>query len=288
VNNELVSTLGNFIYRSLFFAHKFFGRVPDGPVGAETMEAIGRCIGDMDRAVREFEFKGATDALMALAAYGNGYIQNQAPWKLVKTDPKAAERVVKDCLQLAHALALLMEPVLPDAAARVWRMLGNADPVEKHPISDAAVQIAPAPLPEPAPLFEKLEESRTRELEAILKKRVEQAKQAAREKDLVSIEEFSRMDLRVGKVLSAEAVKGSKKLLRLVVDIGEPKSRLVVAGMAEFYKPEEMAGLSVILVTNMKPAKIFGIESQGLVLAAGEEASLLVPLRDVTPGTKIR
>jgi methionyl-tRNA synthetase len=252
------------------------------------MEAIERCVGDMDRAVREFEFKGATDALMALAAYGNTYIQNQAPWKLVKTDPAAAERVVKDCLQVAHALALLMEPVLPDASARVWRMLGNTDAVEERPISDTAVQIASVPLPEPVPLFEKLEDSRTRELEAVLKKRVEWAKQAAKEKDLVSIEEFSRMDLRVGKVLSAEPVKGSKKLLRLMVDIGEAKPRLVVAGMAEFHKPEEMTGLSVILVTNMKPAKIFGIESQGMVLAAGEQASLLVPLKDVPPGTKIR
>jgi methionyl-tRNA synthetase len=288
VNNELVSTLGNFIYRSLFFAHKFFGKVPDGPAGAPTMEAIERCVADMDRAVRDFEFKGATDALMALAAYGNGYIQNQAPWKLVKTDPAAAEGVIRDCLQIVHALALLMEPVLPDTAARAWRMLGNADPVGNHPISDAAVPISPVSLPEPVPLFEKLEEGRTRELEAILKKRVEQAKQAAKEKDLVSIEEFSRMDLRVGKVLSAEPVKGSKKLLRLMVDIGEAKPRLVVAGMAEFYNPDEMAGLSVILVTNMKPAKIFGIESQGMVLAAGEQASLLVPLKDVPPGTKIR
>jgi methionyl-tRNA synthetase len=83
-------------------------------------------------------------------------------------------------------------------------------------------------------------------------------------------------------------VKGSKKLIRLMVDIGEEKPRLVVAGMAEFHKPEEMTGLSVILVTNMKPAKIFGIESQGMVLAAGEQASLLVPLKDVPPGTKIR
>jgi methionyl-tRNA synthetase len=96
------------------------------------------------------------------------------------------------------------------------------------------------------------------------------------------------MDLRVGKVLSAEPVKGSKKLLKLSVDIGEDKPRQVVAGMAEFYRPGEMAGLSVIMVTNMKPAKIYGVESQGMVLAAGEEASLLVPLKDVPPGTKIR
>ena len=99
VNNELVSTLGNFIYRSLFFAHKFFGKVPEGLVGVATGEAIGRCIEEMDRSVREFEFKGAIDAMMALAAFGNTYIQNQAPWKLMKTDPEAAGKVVKDCLQ---------------------------------------------------------------------------------------------------------------------------------------------------------------------------------------------
>jgi methionyl-tRNA synthetase len=288
VNNELVSTLGNFIYRSLFFAHKFFGKVPEGPVGAATAEAIQRCVDEMDRSVREFEFKGATDALMALAAYGNTYIQNQAPWKLVKTDAGAAGKVVKDCLQIAHALALLMEPVLPDAAGRVWRMLGNRDPVEKHLISDATEQLPSVPLPEPAPLFEKLEESRIRELEGILGKRVEQAKRAAAEKGLVSMEEFCRMDLRIGKVLSAEQVKGARKLLKLTVDIGDEKPRQVVAGMAEFYRPEEMIGLSVIMVTNMKPAKIFGIESHGMVLAAGDRAVLLSPLKEVPPGTKIK
>jgi methionyl-tRNA synthetase len=224
---------------------------------------------------------------MALAAYGNTHIQKEAPWKLMKTDPSAAERVVKDCLQVAHALALLMEPVLPDAAGRVWRMLGNTDPVDAHPVSDAAVQAASVPLPEPAPLFEKLEEGRVREMEEILGKRVEKAKKAAREKDMISIEEFSRMDLRVGKVLSAEAVRGAKKLLKLTVDIGDER-RTMVAGMAEFYRPEEMAGLSVVVVTNMKPAKIYGIESQGMVLAAGEEASLLIPQKEVPPGTKIR
>ncbi|MDD1665496.1 MAG: methionine--tRNA ligase subunit beta, partial [Methanomicrobiales archaeon] len=124
-------------------------------------------------------------------------------------------------------------------------------------------------------------------LEKILKGRTEKAKMAAKEKDLVSIEEFLRMDLRVGRILSAEPVKGSKKLLKLTVDIGDEK-RTVVAGMAEFYLPDEMAGLSVIMVTNMKPAKIFGIESQGMVLAAGEQASLLIPQKEVPPGTKIR
>ena len=162
VNNELVSTLGNFIYRSLFFAHKFFGKIPEGPVGAATVEAIERCVEEMDRSVREFEFKGAIDAMMALAAYGNTYIQNQAPWKLMKTDPAAAGKVVKDCLQIAHALALLMEPVLPDASGRVWRMLGNTDAVEGHPLSDASRQIPSVTLPEPSPLFEKLEDSRIR------------------------------------------------------------------------------------------------------------------------------
>ncbi|HDS64032.1 MAG TPA: methionine--tRNA ligase subunit beta [Methanofollis liminatans] len=95
------------------------------------------------------------------------------------------------------------------------------------------------------------------------------------------------MDLRVARVISAEAVKGSKKLLRIMVDLGG-EERQVVSGIAPFYSPEELVGTLVVMIANLKPAKIFGIESRGMILAAGDEASLLIPRRDVAPGTKIR
>ncbi|MDD1684343.1 MAG: methionine--tRNA ligase subunit beta, partial [Methanoregula sp.] len=104
---------------------------------------------------------------------------------------------------------------------------------------------------------------------------------------VVTFEEFQKLDIRTGKVLSAEPVPKSNKLLKLMVDIGS-ETRQIVAGMQQFYKPGEMVGKDVVVVTNLAPAKIFGIESNGMVLAAGDAASLLVPLRPVEPGTKVR
>ncbi|MDD3072086.1 MAG: methionine--tRNA ligase subunit beta, partial [Methanoculleus horonobensis] len=244
----------------------------------------------LDASVREYEFKNAVDSMMALAAFGNTYIQNNAPWKLVKSDRAAAEQVIINCLQLARALALIIEPVMPDAAGRAWAMLGYADNVSAHRVDEALELVQSGPLPAPEPLFAKIEDDKVAELEKILEKRVSEARmkemKAAEETSEISIDEFAAMDLRVARVVSAEAVKGSKKLLRLMVDLGD-EQRQVVSGIATFYSPEELVGKSVVMIANLKPAKIFGIESRGMILAAGEEASLLMPLRDVAPGTKI-
>lgn len=291
VNTEIVNTLGNFFYRTLHFAHKFFGGVPAGQADPEVISEIGRCLEGLDASVREYEFKNAVDSVMALAAYGNTYIQNNAPWKLVKTDRAAAEQVIVNCLQLARALALIIEPVMPDAAGRAWAMLGYTDSVSSHQVGEALEAVQSGPLPAPEPLFAKIEDEKVAELEKILEKRVSEARmkelKAAEETSEVSIDDFAAMDLRVARVVSAEAVKGSKKLLRLMVDLGD-EQRQVVSGIATFYSPEELVGKNVVMIANLKPAKIFGIESRGMILAAGEEASLLTPLRDVAPGTKIR
>jgi methionyl-tRNA synthetase len=290
-NAEIVNTLGNFLYRTLHFAHKFFDGVPDVQPGEEAMAAIGRCLDEVDAAVRGYEFKSAVEAIMALAAYGNTYIQNTAPWKLVKTDRAAAAQVIADGLQIAKALTLLIEPVMPDAAGRAWAMLGQSDAVSAHCIGEATAPLTAGPLPKPDPLFAKLEDDRVAVLEELLQKRVREAKmretQPQEETGEVSIDDFATMDLRVARVISAEAVKGSKKLLRIIVDLGG-EERQVVSGIAQFYTPEDLVGTLVVMIANLKPAKIFGIESRGMILAAGDEASLLIPRRDVAPGTKIR
>ncbi|WP_292421512.1 methionine--tRNA ligase subunit beta, partial [Methanoregula sp.] len=122
---------------------------------------------------------------------------------------------------------------------------------------------------------------------ALLRQRVPAATKTSEKIPVVTFEEFQKLDLRTGKVLSAEPVPKSNKLLKLMVDIGTEK-RQIVAGMQQFYTPGEIVGKDVVVVTNLAPAKIFGVESNGMVLAAGDAASLLVPLKPVEPGTKIR
>ncbi len=288
VNNEIVGTLGNFIYRTMYFAEKEFSGVPDLPVSPIVIEEIERALAVIDGEMRDYDFKNAVDSMMALASFGNAYIQKNAPWKLIKEDRARAEQVIADCLQIVQALVLIFQPVMPESMQRAWTMLGYGDDVADHPISEAVRPIGARALAKPVPLFTKIEKDQVKELEATLDVRVEEAERAARKQEsTVSIEEFASLDIRIARVVSAESIKGSKKLYRLIVDLGDEK-RQVVSGIAEFYAPDELVGKDVALVANLAPARIFGVESEGMILAAGDEASLLVPLRPVEPGTRVR
>ncbi|MEN6341902.1 MAG: methionine--tRNA ligase [Methanospirillum sp.] len=292
VNNELVNTFGNFVHRTLHFAHTQFGGIPDVAAGAPVLAVIEETLAAVDGAMTEYEFKSAVDAIIALAAHGNNLIQSNAPWKLVKTDPGAAAQVIADALQIVKALALLIDPVMPDAAERIWQMLGQTGKIADRRLDECRVLLASAPLALPTPLFARLEEKQVAELESLLAARVADAERRAACEMAVpdaplTIEEFGRMKLVVGRVLLAESIKKSKKLLRLVVDIGS-EERQIVSGIAGFYAPEDLVGKDVVVIANLAPAVLFGIESRGMILAAGEEASLLVPLRPVEPGTSIR
>ena len=175
MNNELVNTLGNFVYRTLFFAHKEFGGIPDVPVREEVLAEIKRSLDSVDSSLREYEFKTAIDGMMALAAYGNNYIQTNAPWKLIKTDRNAAAQVIKDCLILVRALSLVFEPVIPAKAQEIWEMLGNNDQIQDHPIRESLNDISPGALPAPRPVFSRLEDAFISEMDELLAQRVEEA-----------------------------------------------------------------------------------------------------------------
>jgi methionyl-tRNA synthetase len=287
INNELVNTLGNFVYRTLFFAHKEFGGIPGISVNGKILAEIENALAAIDHDSREFEFKAAVDGMMALAAFGNNYIQNRAPWKMIKSDRAAAEQVIQDCLVLVRALALLFEPVIPSASQKIWEMLGNTDRIDEHRIDESLLNLPSGILPSPQPVFSKLEDGFIEDMDRLLAKRVEEASKKTMKIETIPFEDFCRLDIRIGKVLSAEKVPKSNKLLKLKVDIGD-EIRQIVAGMAQFTSPEEISGKMVVVLVNLQPAQIFGIESNGMILAAGDEASLLVPEKDVKPGAKIR
>jgi methionyl-tRNA synthetase len=287
INNEVVNILGNFIYRTLYFAKKEFDGIPAGEAEPAIVAEIEQCLSSVESFMQDYEFKGAVDAVMSLAAFGNTYIQTNAPWKTIKTDPAAASQAIRNCLQIAKALALLVEPVMPDAADRCWKMLGYQDSIAGHPISESTNPIPAASIPHPNPLFGKMEEAQVKDLDALLRKRVAEADKKTEKIPVVTFEEFQKLDIRTGRILAAEPVPKSNKLLKLQVDIGTEK-RQIVAGIQQFYQPEEIIGREVVVIVNLAPAKIFGVESNGMVLAAGDTASLLVPLKPVDPGTKIR
>lgn len=293
VNNELVGSLGNFIYRTLHFAKKNFGSVPEAPVSSHVLEEISDTIEKVTEAMDDYELKKAIDSIMGLAAYGNTYFQSNEPWHLIKEDPSACGKVVKDCLQIAKALALLSEPVMPVKMKEAWNYLGLEGDISQIAYGEAIKEMeSGTTLPKPAILFDKIDDKKIEEMDTILNHRVAEAKakegNASPQFPEITFDDFKTLDIRVGTVVAAEGIKGSDKLLKLNIDMGEKKPRQVVAGIARTHKPDELLDRQVIVLANMKPAKLFGVESRGMILAADEEgAVLLQPERKIKNGTTV-
>jgi methionyl-tRNA synthetase len=283
VNNELIATLGNFLYRVLLFAWKNFGEVRMD-VDEEVLEKIEETEKKIIDAINEWEFKVASDAFMELASFGNVYFQNAKPWDLIKEDRERAMKVVASCLQIAKALMIFAYPVMPGTMEKMARAIGLD--VENSRLSDAHIVDEKVRLTKPDVPFVKIEDKKIEELNRIMERRFEG--EDVGEEEVVDIDYFRKLDIRIGRIIEAEKVKGSKKLIKLVVDIGD-EMRQIVSGIAEDYEPEELKNKLVVVLTNLKPAKFMGVESKGMILAAEKEgkAILLCPEREVEPGTKV-
>jgi methionyl-tRNA synthetase len=166
-------------------------------------------------------------------------------------------------------------------------MLGYQDTLTDHPVGESVLGLTPGNLEPPKPLFEKIDDTLLKELDTLLASRVIAAGKPQEKIPDITIDDFSALDIRAGTIISAEAIPKSSKLLKLQVDIGT-ETRQIVSGISQFYTPEDLVGKTVVVLVNLKTAKIFGIESRGMVLAAGDRASLLKPETPVEPGTKIR
>jgi methionyl-tRNA synthetase len=245
--------------------------------------------------IEEYEFKKAVDSIMSLADYGNIYFQSREPWKLVKIDKERAGAVLKNCLQIAKALVVLMQPVMPSKMEEAWRQFGLEGSADGKTFEEALVPLRTGqPLGKPEILFSRLEEAAVKDLDRIFMERIREAESKERvrsveKKEMISFDEFQSLDLRVGEIKEAGRIKGSDKLLKLSVDIGG-ETRQVVAGIAQAYKSEDLVGLQVVVLANLEPAKLFGIESQAMLLAAdvSGKAVLLRPTERVETGTKVR
>jgi methionyl-tRNA synthetase len=304
-NADLVGALGNFLYRSLLFAQRNYGGTPGAAVSEEVEARIEAAVDAFRAAVNDYRVRGLGDAPVDLARFGNEYIQRHEPWKLVDEDPDAAAQVIRDCVQLSKAIAVLSEPVLPGKAADLWAQLGEDGSV--HEVSvEAAFEAPPETFDAPSELFAKVEDETVEALNEQLAERVaaataatesdsdESAAAAADDMDLepllderISFDDFQGLDLRVGEIVSAEGIDGADKLARLEVDIGV-ETRQIVAGIKQLHDLDSLPGTKVVVVANLEKAELFGVESNGMVLAAGEAADLLTTHADSAPGTKVR
>ncbi len=310
VNNELVGTLGNFCYRSLLFAERNYGGTPDATVSDEVRAEIEDAMAEFRAAINDYRVRGLGQVPVELARFGNEYIQRHEPWKLTDDDPGLAAQVIRDCVQLSKALAVLMEPVLPGKAEDLWRQLGESGGVHDTRLEDA-LAAPPESFDEPSELFDKLEDDTVDELNAQLEARIEAAdadgdgEAAAADAtdsetddtdtmdpepiadDRVPFDDFTDLDVRVAEVLEAEPIEGADDLARLEVDLGV-ETRQIVAGIQQLHDLESLPGTRIVVVANLEKTELFGVESNGMLLAAGEQADLLTTLGDAEPGTKVQ
>ncbi|MFD1642290.1 methionine--tRNA ligase [Halohasta litorea] len=310
VNTELVGTLGNFVYRSLLFAARNYGGTPDAEVSEEVDDRIAEAVDEFTDAINDYSIREAGNAGIRLAQFGNEYIQRNEPWKLTDEDPEQARQVIYDCVQLAKALAVIFQPIAPETCQRLWDQLGEDGTVANTTI-EAAREGPQGEFDEPAELFEKIEAERVDELNEKLDQRVEAATADANEddesmtddsdddndaqpadlepivEDRISFEAFQEIDLRVGEIKEAEPVEGADKLAKLQVDIGH-EVRQLVAGIKQLHDLDELPGTRVIIVANLEEAELFGVESNGMLLAAGDEADILTTHGDSVLGTRVQ
>lgn len=265
-NGELADILGNFINRTLTFTFKHFdGKVPQRnkleKIDEEMLSLLKEAPAKISDLLERFKIKDAVFEMLNVARAGNKYFNDSEPWKTSKSDKEKCSTTINICLNAIYTLAEIFEPVIPFTSIKIFEML-NAKPTEWQKCGETNLPIGQK-LNDPQILFNKIEDKIIDEQINKLPKVEEQLKELVEE---ISIDEFKRVKLKVAQIISAENVKKSDKLLKLQIDLGNEKRQLV-AGIAKSYLPEELIGKRILVVANLKPAKLFGIESQGMVLA---------------------
>ncbi len=291
-NNELVAILGNFVNRAVVLTHKYFnGVVPqkaemtafDAEI-AETIPGIQKALEDH---LEHYRFRDSLKEAMNLARLGNKYLADTEPWKVAKTDMKRVGTILNISLQICACLTIALEPFLPFTTDKLRQILNIPEQLPWSAFKDGKLLAAGHVLNEPVLLFRKIEDTEVDTQVAKLKKPVK--KDIAPALPSCTIDDFSKMDIRVATVLQAERVPKTDKLLKLTIDTGLDQ-RVIVSGIAEYYRPEDMTGRQICILANLLPRKIRGIESQGMILMAKEPDGtmrLVSPLEGIGNGAVI-
>ena len=297
VNNELVAILGNFVNRCVVLTDKYFeGKVPhQGEISSDWESMFGQIkvyVNLIAEAIEQYRFRDALADAMNIARLGNKFLQVTEPWKLIKEDEEKVKTILNLSLQITATLSVVFEPFLPQTSKKIrkflntieidWSQAGSKDLLkEGHTLDSFSL------------LFKKVEdeeiENQIAKLEAT-KKAKQSNPNTKPMKPEITFDDFTKLDIRVGKILTAEKVEKADKLLKITVDTGIDK-RTVVSGIAEHYKPEDIIGKHVSILLNLAPRKIRGIESQGMILMAESEDGKLAfvsPEKEINSGGEIR
>ena len=297
-NSELVAILGNFINRAVVLTHKFFdGKVParNGLTDYDTatLAEISKIKADIENNLNNYRFRDAQKEAMNLARLGNKYLAETEPWKLAKTDMERVATIMNVALQIAANIAVAFEPFLPFSAAKIRRIL-QMDNCQWDMLGSDNLLEAGKELAEPELIFEKIEddaiEAQIKRLSDIKEANKRNNWQAAPVRENIEFDDFTKLDIRVGKVLECTKVPKADKLLQFRIDDGL-SGRTIVSGIAQHYAPEDLVGKQVCFVANLAPRKLRGIESQGMILSAEDADGKLVvitPAGEVAPGSEVK
>ena len=296
-NNELVAIYGNFVNRALQLTQKYYeGVVPAcgelTDYDKETIAEFKDVKQKVEALLDNFRFRDAQKEAMNLARIGNKYIADCEPWKVIKTDPERVRTIINISLQLTANLAIAFEPFLPFSSKKLYGML-NVDSFEWASLGSTELLKPGHQLAKPELLFEKIEDETIQKqmdrLERIKKENEAANFKAAEVKKEVTYDDFEKLDIRVGTVLSCEKVKKSNKLLKFEIADGL-ENRTILSGIAQYYEPEELVGKQVCFIANFPPRKMMGLESQGMILSAVNfdgSLSVITPQREVKPGSQV-
>ena len=297
-NNELLAIFGNFVNRTLVLTDKYFGNeVPErkdlSSEDKRVLEEITAYPARIGKSLDNFRFRESLNQMMNLARLGNKYLTDSEPWKLIKTDEGRVRTILNISLQICANLAIVCEPFLPFTAKKLngmlnignrpWQEAGKTDLLEAgHELNKATY------------LFERIDD---KVIEAQIKKLLDTRKENEEEskafdppKELINYNDFMKLDIRVAKVVEAEKVPKTDKLLKLTIDTGID-NRTVVSGIAQYYKPEDLVGKQYCFVLNLEPRKLRGVESQGMILSSEDSQGrlkLLTPDDLTETGSYIR
>jgi len=294
INSDLANDLGNLVQRTLTMIHQYFQGV---------LTNLGKMHPEDENLVQQFEnikksvyshyeayaLNKALEEIWSFINTVNKYLADQEPWKLAKdkTQSKRLARILFQAASAIRAVSYLLYPVMPESSEKIWSYLGEEKPLREETYARFKFEdLKPGQKTKrSAPLFPRIK------LDEFLEEEKEKPVEDSKEKEMqhITFDEFQRMDLRVAEIKTAERVEGTQKLLKLQVDVGT-ETRQLVAGVAEEYTPETLIGKKLIVIVNLAPAVIRGVESQGMILAAEDQGKAIIPffVEDVPAGAKVK
>lgn len=297
-NSELVAILGNFVNRALVLTQKYFdGKVPAlgelTDFDKETLAELPKFQSAVEANLEVFRFREALKEAMNIARLGNKYLADTEPWKVYKENPERVATILNIAIEICANLSIVLEPFLPFTAIKLRKML-NIEAFTWEQAKGNGLILAGHSLSQPELLFDKVEdeamEFQLAKLKATKEANENKERKVTPQRENVTYEDFSKMDIRTATVLAAERVPKTQKLLKLDIDTGIDK-RTIVSGIAEYYTPEEMVGKQVVMLANLEPRKIKGIESKGMILMAQDANGKLVlvqPKDTVSNGSEVK